>query len=94
MQGSVPITVQFATTIGDATVSSMLSTRSTVTITSTSNNDNSTGTTDIQGVDLEKMRYCSDRHPYCKILKTLLKNFCVIYSRFVQDYCAYTCGKC
>ncbi|VDK82033.1 unnamed protein product [Onchocerca ochengi] len=94
VQVFVPIRGQFATTIRTVTASSTLSTHNTVTITNTSNNNNSTGTTDIQGSALEKMQYCSDHHSYCKILKTLLKNFCVIYSRFAQDYCAYSCGKC
>uniref|UniRef100_A0A0R3S6K4 Metalloendopeptidase n=1 Tax=Elaeophora elaphi TaxID=1147741 RepID=A0A0R3S6K4_9BILA len=40
----------------------------------------------------QRMRHCADHHPYCQKLKT--RNFCIIYPRFVQDYCAFSCGKC
>ncbi|KAM3721155.1 Zinc metalloproteinase nas-13 [Dirofilaria immitis] len=43
---------------------------------------------------LQRILFCNDRHRYCQILKTLIKDFCIIYPRFVQDYCAHSCEKC
>uniref|UniRef100_A0A915PYE1 Metalloendopeptidase n=1 Tax=Setaria digitata TaxID=48799 RepID=A0A915PYE1_9BILA len=40
----------------------------------------------------QKMRYCTDRHPHCQLLRS--RDFCAFYLRFVQDYCARTCNKC